>query len=182
MLGPMQGLTADHRTVGSHGQLINGTLGMLTVGIIAVAAVYGSGNQLAALCHMDAHCVIRVREPDVQHDIGIQIAAIGTVIPDDGASAVLAQECCHTVHEITLKFTEIGKTFLLHSALAMGTLLPAVLGCFVATDMEPGCGEQFQQFSKQRFNKIKDFVPANTEQFVGNGRLGHHFHLLATAA
>ena len=88
-------------------------------------------------------------------------------VPTYNLATALVDIFLYAVDEIALQFVYVLQLQALHALLAVGTLVPATLGCFVATDMDVVGREEVDDFIEHILEESKGGFFTGTEIVVG---------------
>ena len=80
-------------------------------------------------------------------------AALEDFVPADEAVVAGFEELFDAFDEVALEFVFVLEAFSFHAGLAVGTGFPAVLGAFVAADVNVGTGEEVADFIEDVFDE-----------------------------
>ena len=123
------------------------------------------------------------------HDDGrLGDVAFEDLVPADDTTATGFHHLGHAVHHIALEIILLGKTLVALDAqfldllLALGALLPANLGAFVATDMDVGRGEEVHHLVEHILDKQHGLLVTGAEHVFGDTPSAPHLVGTACAA
>ena len=116
------------------------------------------------------------------HDRGVgSQAALQDFVPADDVASPAVDKLLDAVDKPALQGFFVSQSFALHQGLAVGTLLPGLLGALVATNVYIVAGKQVHHFCQYIFQKAESMLFGAIDLVEHVEVVAHHIRLAQTA-
>ena len=111
----------------------------------------------------------------------VEHTAVKALIPGDALFPFFLHVLDNAVYKVALKLFGVPEMLVFDSLLTVGTLVPAILRCFVAADMEVFIREKLAHLIKKLKTKLERFLSSGAQDILMHARSCLHRNLLFAA-
>ena len=145
---------------------------------VEVAAVTGSHDDLV----VQTGCLDASRFATPRHHRGMRRqSALQNLVPADDIASAAHHVLLHAVDEPTLQCLLVGQPLALHQRLAVGTLLPCLLGALIAPDVDVVAGEDLHHLVEYPFQEAESLLLGAIDLVEHVEVVAHHVVLAQSA-